>query len=61
MLACGYEGLGRLWNVDEIVERAAQIIAAEEVAQNIFRDALRARRARATSARAKNFASPREA
>jgi phosphopantothenoylcysteine synthetase/decarboxylase len=27
LLACGYEGLGRLWNVDDIVERAAQIIA----------------------------------
>jgi phosphopantothenoylcysteine decarboxylase len=25
MLACGYEGIGRLWSVDEIVERAAQI------------------------------------
>jgi phosphopantothenoylcysteine synthetase/decarboxylase len=22
MLACGYEGIGRLWNVDDIVERA---------------------------------------
>ena len=29
MLACGYEGLGRLWSVDDIVERAAQIIAAQ--------------------------------
>jgi phosphopantothenoylcysteine decarboxylase len=29
-LACGYEGLGRLWSVDEIVERAAQIIAAKK-------------------------------
>lgn len=28
MLACGYEGLGRLWNVDEIVERALAIIDA---------------------------------
>ena len=28
MLACGYEGLGRLWNVDEIVERVVAIIAA---------------------------------
>jgi phosphopantothenoylcysteine decarboxylase len=27
MLACGYEGIGRLWNVDEIVERAAAIVA----------------------------------
>ena len=26
MLACGYEGLGRLWNVDEIVERAMQLL-----------------------------------
>ncbi len=25
MLACGYEGLGRLWSVDDIVERAARI------------------------------------
>ncbi len=29
MLACGYEGIGRLWNVDDIVERAAAIIAAK--------------------------------
>jgi phosphopantothenoylcysteine decarboxylase len=27
LLACGYEGLGRLWNVDEIVERAMQLLA----------------------------------
>jgi phosphopantothenoylcysteine decarboxylase len=30
MLACGYEGLGRLWSVDDIVERAAQIVAAKK-------------------------------
>ena len=30
MLACGYEGLGRLWSVDEIVERAAAIIARKK-------------------------------
>jgi phosphopantothenoylcysteine synthetase/decarboxylase len=30
LLACGYEGLGRLWNVDEIAERAAQIIAQKK-------------------------------
>jgi phosphopantothenoylcysteine decarboxylase/phosphopantothenoylcysteine decarboxylase/phosphopantothenate--cysteine ligase len=29
LLACGYEGLGRLWSVDDIVERAAQIITAQ--------------------------------
>ncbi|MEA3189028.1 MAG: hypothetical protein QOD99_2858 [Chthoniobacter sp.] len=27
MLACGYEGLGRLWNVDEIIERAALLLS----------------------------------
>lgn len=27
MLACGYEGIGRLWNVDEIVTRATEVIA----------------------------------
>ena len=27
MLACGYEGIGRLWSVDDIVERAARIVA----------------------------------
>jgi phosphopantothenoylcysteine synthetase/decarboxylase len=27
MLACGYEGVGRLWNVDEIVARAAELLA----------------------------------
>ena len=30
MLACGYEGLGRLWTTDDIVERAAQIISARK-------------------------------
>ena len=30
LLACGYEGLGRLLNVDDIVERAAQIIAEKK-------------------------------
>ena len=30
LLACGYEGLGRLWNVDDIVERAAQLIAPQK-------------------------------
>ena len=30
LLACGYEGLGRLWPVDEIVERTAQIIAQKK-------------------------------
>jgi len=30
ILACGYEGLGRLWNVDDIVERAAHIIAQKK-------------------------------
>lgn len=27
ILACGYEGLGRLWNVDEIVERVEELLA----------------------------------
>jgi phosphopantothenoylcysteine decarboxylase/phosphopantothenoylcysteine decarboxylase/phosphopantothenate--cysteine ligase len=27
LLACGYEGLGRLWNVDDIIVRAGQLIA----------------------------------
>lgn len=26
MLACGYEGIGRLWNVDDIVTRALNIV-----------------------------------
>jgi len=30
ILACGYEGLGRLWNVDDIVERAASVIAQKK-------------------------------
>ncbi len=30
MLACGYEGLGRLWSLDDIVERAMQIVAAKK-------------------------------
>lgn len=28
MLACGYEGIGRLWNVDDIVTRAEEILAS---------------------------------
>ena len=32
MLACGYEGLGRLWSVDDIVERAARLIAQKKSA-----------------------------
>jgi phosphopantothenoylcysteine decarboxylase/phosphopantothenate--cysteine ligase len=27
LLACGYEGLGRLWNVDEIIARAEELLA----------------------------------
>ena len=30
LLACGYEGLGRLWNVDDIVECAARLIAPKK-------------------------------
>jgi phosphopantothenoylcysteine synthetase/decarboxylase len=26
MLACGYEGVGRLWNVEEIVTKADEIL-----------------------------------
>jgi hypothetical protein len=26
MLACGYEGIGRLWSVDGIVDRAAELM-----------------------------------
>ena len=26
ILACGYEGLGRLWNIDEVIERAEQLL-----------------------------------
>jgi len=26
LLACGYEGLGRLWNIDEVVARAEQLL-----------------------------------
>jgi len=26
LLACGYEGLGRLWNIDEVIERAEQLL-----------------------------------
>jgi len=29
MLSCGYEGLGRLWPVDRIVERAVAILGAQ--------------------------------
>jgi phosphopantothenoylcysteine synthetase/decarboxylase len=30
MLACVFEGIGRLWNVDDIVERAAEMLAARK-------------------------------
>lgn len=30
LLACGYEGLGRLWSVDEIAERALEIISSKK-------------------------------
>ncbi len=30
LLACGYEGLGRLWSTDDIVARAVQLIAAKK-------------------------------
>ena len=30
MLACGYEGIGRLWNVDEIVAKADEILLRNE-------------------------------
>jgi phosphopantothenoylcysteine decarboxylase/phosphopantothenate--cysteine ligase len=26
LLACGYEGLGRLWNIEEVIERAEQLL-----------------------------------
>ncbi len=29
LLACGYEGIGRLWDVDQIVARAEEILALE--------------------------------
>jgi len=29
MLSCGYEGVGRLWEVDGIVERAAALLSSE--------------------------------
>lgn len=28
LLACGYEGIGRLWNVDGIVDRAEELLAS---------------------------------
>jgi phosphopantothenoylcysteine decarboxylase len=31
MLACGYEGIGRLWNVDGIVSRADEILTRKTV------------------------------
>jgi phosphopantothenoylcysteine decarboxylase len=34
MLACGYEGIGRLWNVDEIVAKADEILLREQERAN---------------------------
>ena len=33
MLACGYEGLGRLWNVEEIATEAEKIIGSRKGAK----------------------------
>lgn len=30
MLACGYEGIGRLWDVDDIVARAESLLAGQQ-------------------------------
>jgi phosphopantothenoylcysteine decarboxylase/phosphopantothenate--cysteine ligase len=30
MLACGYEGIGRLWNIDGVIERAEQLLASNQ-------------------------------
>jgi len=27
LLACGYEGLGRLWNIDEVIDHAVQLLS----------------------------------
>ena len=27
LLACGYEGIGRLWNIDRVIERAEEMLA----------------------------------
>jgi phosphopantothenoylcysteine decarboxylase len=35
MLACGYEGIGRLWNVDGIIEAAESIINSPREQKNI--------------------------
>jgi phosphopantothenoylcysteine synthetase/decarboxylase len=34
MLACGYEGVGRLWNVDQIVVKADEILLGREIARD---------------------------
>ena len=34
MLACGYEGIGRLWNVDEIAAKADEILLREQERPN---------------------------
>ena len=34
MLACGYEGVGRLWNVDDIVAKADEILLGKENARD---------------------------
>lgn len=35
LLACGYEGLGRLWPVEGIVERALEILAEERKTESL--------------------------
>jgi phosphopantothenoylcysteine synthetase/decarboxylase len=29
LLACGYEGLGRLWNIDGVIERAEEMLRVD--------------------------------
>jgi phosphopantothenoylcysteine decarboxylase len=38
MLACGYEGIGRLWNVDDIVVRAEDLLRAKHKSSRAFRN-----------------------
>ena len=37
MLSCGYEGIGRLWPVDKVAERAVELLGLKCVAQSIRR------------------------
>ena len=36
MLSCGYEGIGRLWEIDQIAERALELMCQRSLRREAF-------------------------